>query len=1502
MSASDYPNNLTTLAKRLRPLLYASLANISAGDKGGNVLNKIILFHASGAEAEFFPVTDAGLAAAIAAVTGADTISIPPGTFSNNYTLPANTSVLGTGSLVTKFSGQVTCGSNTYLRDVGIVRSASSGSEIVGLLSPASGESYLNTINVNITNSGAGAATGIKMQAGDLKIRGCYSRGFATGGGAGYGVIGHATARFEFDESCSFVGSTAKFSGGNLFGYGIENEIHLLDSAGELVRTYSATAAGLAAANSAATSGDVIDCPYHLTIALTSAFTQAGGVTIRNANLSFSGFSGTAITMSAYSLMERSQVVFDGTGQANATGVLINGVAASLYKVDCIVSNATGTSTAFDLKGGSDTTRAIAQLCYGQAYNSPTAYGFIQRDYSRVQESTASAFGTSANSYGFYLNASSAAAKSRTHRCNAEARHNTGASYAGYVAGYAMITHCNFEGHGDAGGANGKGLSIAGGATAELGDNDYTNLTNGGSIVYLSGDKANADHNHTGATDDGGVLTNDAHDGYSEYTEIASPSTPAANKVRLYAKDKAGVSTLYYKQDDGTEIEVGAGGASFSDGEGDPADVDYSPAQDGISTYAARRDHRHHLSVTLDSLPRTLAVVIDNTGLGSTLTNYQVRIVLTPANYDFTRAAPDGSDILITDSDRVTLIDHWVEYWIDGEKIVLWAEVPSIPASSTKTIYLYFGNSGANASNDAATMIAGADFDDGTTTGLTINTAGSGAVTVPAITSQEMLGLRVDGFTKWTNNPVLAKGAGGAWDDWGVRELCPVIDEDGKIVTESDGIWAYYWGRPDGTTGALKIGLAKSTDNGFTWSRYGSNPVISPSGAGGSWYETHIHQPAVIKLNDGTRLMMASGITAGGVYSMGVFTSTDGLSWSDGGQKLVLASFSDGAAVTAIGVPSVIKRSSGDYLCLFEGLVSGITNGWRIFGATSADFTGTWTPLNSGNPLMGQTGTTWEKVGVANPHIIEVRPGEYLMVYNGHGDAGGAYDQWQIGFASSSNLTTWTRYASNPVLSKSASGWDNLQVETCFLVKEDSSYLRLYYQGFSSVDGSHQIGLAIAHQGRLLHATSAATSDAWLVGKDLDGVSDFALEVLTGHTADANNNCAAQIGLVDSAAVPSPDTNTNWVPKMRFVVERGSPNNTGPNQFTIDYIDSGGTVHYWDGSAWQTTPTYFGGAGLYKVKIWDDGTNYKADILRFPTETTILANVASIAKSSVKTFTDGRVAVITEPLTNFYYLGMNLDNVFIRQIAATAPTVSLGWEAATGAALTVKEIDGAPSVANVTEIKVTNGKLTDNGSGSVSLDLSASGGSLAVQEIDGSPNVANVTTIKVTNGKLTDNSGGTVTLDLSGGATSIYPQRADAFLDEFVIITGCGGSLVRSHDTGADFAVYWYQTTAGNSDAIETNIYLKAGTYTLYAIGVTFTNRGKIDWSIDGSNVITGQDWYAAGGAVYNVIKSGSVTVTGSGNHLLRLTMNGKHASSSGYYFAVGRVWLVPSSFSTETA
>lgn len=47
------------------------------------------------------------------------------------------------------------------------------------------------------------------------------------------------------------------------------------------------------------------------------------------------------------------------------------------------------------------------------------------------------------------------------------------------------------------------------------------------------------------------------------FTEIVEPDTPAANKIIVYAKDVGGVSKLFFKQDDGTEVEIGAGGGGI---------------------------------------------------------------------------------------------------------------------------------------------------------------------------------------------------------------------------------------------------------------------------------------------------------------------------------------------------------------------------------------------------------------------------------------------------------------------------------------------------------------------------------------------------------------------------------------------------------------------------------------------------------------------------------------------------------------------------------------------------------------------------------------------------------------------------------------------------------------------------------------------------------------------------------------------------------------------------
>lgn len=104
-------------------------------------------------------------------------------------------------------------------------------------------------------------------------------------------------------------------------------------------------------------------------------------------------------------------------------------------------------------------------------------------------------------------------------------------------------------------------------------------------------------------------------------------------------------------------------------------------------------------------------VPIDNTSNSSALTDYQVKINLTSANFDFTKAKSDGSDIRFTDSDKRTLLNYWIEnYDSSGQTATIWVKVPSIDANSTKDIYLYCGNDTAVSASDGDSVFE--FFDD----------------------------------------------------------------------------------------------------------------------------------------------------------------------------------------------------------------------------------------------------------------------------------------------------------------------------------------------------------------------------------------------------------------------------------------------------------------------------------------------------------------------------------------------------------------------------------------------------------------------------------------------------------------------------------------------------------------------------------------------------------------------------------------------------------------------
>ncbi|MCD6478245.1 MAG: DUF2341 domain-containing protein [Candidatus Aenigmarchaeota archaeon] len=77
---------------------------------------------------------------------------------------------------------------------------------------------------------------------------------------------------------------------------------------------------------------------------------------------------------------------------------------------------------------------------------------------------------------------------------------------------------------------------------------------------------------------------------------------------------------------------------------------------------------------------------------GNDLTNYQILITLTTSNFDYSKTQSDGSDIRFTDSDKTTRLSYWIEDWNPVGDSKIWVEIPSLSASSSKDIYMYYGN------------------------------------------------------------------------------------------------------------------------------------------------------------------------------------------------------------------------------------------------------------------------------------------------------------------------------------------------------------------------------------------------------------------------------------------------------------------------------------------------------------------------------------------------------------------------------------------------------------------------------------------------------------------------------------------------------------------------------------------------------------------------------------------------------------------------------------------
>jgi len=186
---------------------------------------------------------------------------------------------------------------------------------------------------------------------------------------------------------------------------------------------------------------------------------------------------------------------------------------------------------------------------------------------------------------------------------------------------------------------------------------------------------------------------------------------------------------------------------------------------------------------------------------GSALNDYQVLVNLDTAGLiSAGKMRSDCGDIRFTDGDGATLLNYWIESGCNSANTKIWVKVPSIPASSTKTIYVYYGNPSATSqSNGRATFMFFDDFSSGTDQWTEL--AGSWAVENGEY-SQNDTGpewynhISVAGSPSWNNYIVQAKmkivegsyiGLAFRVQDAGNWYMAQLRDDSNRIEEYNDG-------------------------------------------------------------------------------------------------------------------------------------------------------------------------------------------------------------------------------------------------------------------------------------------------------------------------------------------------------------------------------------------------------------------------------------------------------------------------------------------------------------------------------------------------------------------------------------------------------------------------------------------------------------------------------------------------------------------------------------------
>lgn len=231
-----------------------------------------------------------------------------------------------------------------------------------------------------------------------------------------------------------------------------------------------------------------------------------------------------------------------------------------------------------------------------------------------------------------------------------------------------------------------------------------------------------------------------------------------------------------------------------------------------------------------------------------------------------------------------------------------------------------------------------------------------------------------DNIINIASEPILDYGSKGDFDEFGVMA--------GSVMKVDSEYFLYYcgWTRMVSVPYNWAIGLAKSTDNGKTFTKFGKGPVI-----GSNYKEPYLQAgcSTIMKINDSYHMWYTSGINwietdekPESQYQIMHATSKDGVNWNRDGVPILKTVIENETQAS----PTIIKFNDTWHMLFSYRHSTDFRNeerGYRLGYASSKDLT-TWKRDDS-KVGMNLSEEGWDSEMISYPHLKLIDDKVYMF-------------------------------------------------------------------------------------------------------------------------------------------------------------------------------------------------------------------------------------------------------------------------------------------------------------------------------------------------------------------------------------------------------------------------------------------------------------------------------------------------------------------------------------------